>query len=89
MKVIMLGKVHGLVLQNPINMGYLGVKTLVDHLQGKAVEKRIDTGVLFVGPDDLDKPEIQEMIKRLDDLKAQDNRRAGPWDDLPASLPTP
>ncbi len=57
------GEINGLVLQNPFNMGYLGVKTLVDHLQGKEVEKRIDTGVLFVGPDDLDKPEIQEMIK--------------------------
>ena len=57
------GEIDGLVLQNPFNMGYLGVKMLVDHIQGQKVEKRIDTGVLFVGPDDLDKPEIQEMIK--------------------------
>ncbi|UCH63571.1 MAG: substrate-binding domain-containing protein [Fidelibacterota bacterium] len=57
------GEINGLVLQNPFNMGYLGVKTLVEHIQGRKVEKRIDTGVLFVGPDDLDKPEIQEMIK--------------------------
>ena len=26
------GELHGLVLQNPFNMGYLGVKMLVEHL---------------------------------------------------------
>ena len=38
-------KLDGIVVQNPFAMGELGVKTLVDHLLGKAVEKRVDTGV--------------------------------------------
>ena len=37
--------IDGLVLQDPVNMGYLGVKTMVAHLKGEPVEKRIDTGV--------------------------------------------
>src|SRR6185312_2825817 len=38
------GQLHGIVVQNPFNMGYLGVRTMVDQLSGKAVEKKIDTG---------------------------------------------
>ena len=33
------GQMHGLVVQNPMNMGYLGVLRMVDHLQGKPVER--------------------------------------------------
>jgi ABC-type sugar transport system substrate-binding protein len=39
------GKLHGIVLQDPVKMGYLGVKTMLAHLQGDQVEKRIVTGV--------------------------------------------
>src|SRR3954470_21839825 len=39
------GKLHGIVLQDPVKMGYLGVKTMLAHLQGEKVEKRIVTGV--------------------------------------------
>ncbi len=56
------GEIHGLVVQNPFQMGFLGVKIMLDHLQGKPVEKRIDTGVTFVLGEDLKKPEIQELI---------------------------
>src|SRR5690606_11414883 len=38
------GDIQGLVVQNPFNMGYLGVKTMVAALQGNPVEKEIDTG---------------------------------------------
>jgi ribose transport system substrate-binding protein len=55
-------EIHGLVIQNPFKMGYLGVKTLVAHLNGQPVEKRIDTGVVLVTPSDLEKKEIQELI---------------------------
>jgi ribose transport system substrate-binding protein len=39
------GKLDALVVQNPRKMGYLAVKTLVEHLRGQQVEKFIDTGV--------------------------------------------
>lgn len=56
------GKIDALVVQNPFKMGYLGVKTLADKLSGKAVEKRIDTGVHLVSKQNIDTPEIQDLI---------------------------
>jgi ribose transport system substrate-binding protein len=55
-------QLHGIVVQNPFNMGYLGVKTMVESLQGIAVPKRIDTGVVMVTPDNLNAPEIQTLL---------------------------
>jgi ribose transport system substrate-binding protein len=55
-------QLHGIVVQNPFNMGYLGVRTMVEHLQGKPVEKRIDTGVTMVTPDNINAPEIQTLL---------------------------
>jgi len=56
-------QMSGTVLQSPFNMGYLGVKTMVEHLLGKSVEKRIDTGVALVTPDNLDDPKIKELLQ--------------------------
>ncbi len=56
------GEIHGLVVQNPFKMGYLGVKTMFRHLNGETVEKRIDTGVTFITAEDLNNAEIQELI---------------------------
>jgi ribose transport system substrate-binding protein len=55
-------QIQGLVMQNPMMMGYLGVKTLVDHLQGKQVDKRVDTGVTLATPENMDTPEIKELL---------------------------
>lgn len=54
--------VQGLVQQNPVKMGYLSVMTLVDHLHGKKVPKRIDTGVTVATPENMDTPEIKELL---------------------------
>jgi ribose transport system substrate-binding protein len=43
-------------------MGDLGVRTMVDHLQGKSVEKRIDTGVMLVTTDNLENPDVQQLL---------------------------
>jgi ribose transport system substrate-binding protein len=55
-------QLNGIVVQNPFNMGYLGVKTMVDHLLGKTVEKTTDTGVTLVTPDNLNSAEIQALL---------------------------
>ena len=55
------GQLEGIVVQNPMRMGYLGVKTMVDHLRGKPVDPRIDTGVMVVTPANLDSPEAKEL----------------------------
>jgi ribose transport system substrate-binding protein len=56
------GDVQALVVQNPMLMGYLGVMTLVKHLRGEKVEKRIDTGVALVTPENMNQPEIKELL---------------------------
>jgi ribose transport system substrate-binding protein len=54
--------IHGLVLQNPMRMGELGVRTIVAQLQGKPVEKRVDTGVFVATPENMNTPEMQELL---------------------------
>jgi len=55
-------KLDGVVVQNPFRMGELGVKTLVDHLRGRRVDKRIDTGVTLITPANLDTPASQQLL---------------------------
>ena len=55
-------QLQGLVVQNPFNMGYLGVRTMVEAAQGKSVGKRIDTGVTLVTLDNLNSPDIQTLL---------------------------
>lgn len=57
------GHLQGLVVQNPMLMGYLGVMTMVKHLQGEPVEKRIDTGVVLATPENMAEPRIQELLR--------------------------
>lgn len=57
------GHLHGLVLQNPMKMGYLGVKTIVAHLRGEQVEKVIDTGVTVATAENMDDPEIKSLLE--------------------------
>jgi ribose transport system substrate-binding protein len=56
------GDVQALVVQNPVLMGYLGITTAVKHLRGEKVEKRIDTGVVLVTRENMDKPEISDLL---------------------------
>ena len=56
------GHIDGLVVQDPVKMGYLGVKTLMAHVRGGAVEKRIDTGVQLVTRENMNEPAMKELI---------------------------
>ena len=56
-------QLHGLVVQDPFRMGELGVKTMADHLAGKSVPKRVDTGATMVTPENMDQPVIQKLLK--------------------------
>jgi ribose transport system substrate-binding protein len=55
-------QLHGIVVQNPFNMGYLGVKTMVDRLLGKTVERKIDTGVMLVTKENMQSSEVQTLL---------------------------
>jgi ribose transport system substrate-binding protein len=57
------GKVHGIVLQDPVFMGETAVKTLVAHLEKKPVEKRISTGEYVATPENQNDPKIQSLLR--------------------------
>jgi ribose transport system substrate-binding protein len=59
------GTVQALVVQNPFQMGYQGVKVAVDHLGGKPVEKRIDTGVEVVTLENFNEADVQKLLYPL------------------------
>ena len=56
------GEIDGLIVQDPRKMGYLGVKAVVDKINGKTVEPRVDTGVTFVTKANLDQPDVAALI---------------------------
>ena len=56
------GDIQGLVVQDPVRMGYLGVMTVYQHLQGEKVEKRIDTGAKLVTAENMEQPEIKDLL---------------------------
>ncbi len=62
------GEMDGLVAQNPVKMGYLGVMTLVNHLNRKPVEPRVDTGVMMVTRETMSTPAAAALLNP--DLKS-------------------
>jgi ribose transport system substrate-binding protein len=56
------GHIQGLILQNPVKMGYLGVKMMTLHLRGEPIEKLVDTGVYIATRDNIDDPEIRSLL---------------------------
>lgn len=56
-------EINGLVVQDPINMGYLGVKNMVAYLKGEKVPKRIDTGSDVATPDNMDDPRMKNLLE--------------------------
>jgi ribose transport system substrate-binding protein len=56
------GELQGFIVQHPVNMGYLSVKTMVAHLQKQPVPASVDTGVELVTLDNLQDPKIRAVI---------------------------
>src|SRR5690606_24747370 len=59
------GSMLGTVVQNPYNMGYLGVKQAVKVINGEDVEKLIDTGVTYINKENLETEEVQKLLNPL------------------------
>lgn len=57
------GTVHGIVLQDPVAMGYQSVVIIVKHLRGKSVQKRIGTGEYVAIPENMNTPDIQRLLR--------------------------
>jgi ribose transport system substrate-binding protein len=55
-------EMDGFVLQNPFEMGYRAVKTIVAHLRGEQVPAVIDTGVTIVTPENMDTDAMKALL---------------------------
>ena len=56
------GELNGLVVQNPFNMGYASVNIAVACVRGEPFEKRIDTGAKIATPENMNDPEIKQLL---------------------------
>jgi ribose transport system substrate-binding protein len=56
------GDVQGLVAQDPVKMGYLGVLTAVAVLRHEKFEASVDTGVLIVTRENMDDPAVAALL---------------------------
>ena len=56
------GKLQGLVVQNPLRMGELSVKTMVKYLEKQPFEAKVSTGEALVTPENMNDPEIARLI---------------------------
>jgi len=57
------GKVDGIVLQDPVQMGYAAVMTMMQSLKGEPVEKRISTGEYVATPENMNDEHMQQLLK--------------------------
>ncbi len=57
------GAIDSLVLQNPFKIGYESVKAMVAKLNGQTPPRVIDTGVKLLSKDNLEAPEMKELLK--------------------------
>lgn len=56
------GKIQGLVLQDPFQMGYKSVQAISSVLQKKAIESVIGTGEHLITPESVDQPEMKDLV---------------------------
>lgn len=56
------GEMSGFAVQQPFEMGALGVRTAVAAAQGKSVDKEVDTDVKIVTKENLDTPEVKKLL---------------------------
>jgi ribose transport system substrate-binding protein len=57
------GRLAGLVLQDPFQMGYKSVKTAIAHLRAEPYEKTVDTGVFLATPENRNDPLIRRLLR--------------------------
>jgi hypothetical protein len=70
------GKMHGIVLQDPVGMASLAVKTMADHLRGKKVEAKISTGETLATPANMSEPAVKKAaLSRVAGLRVAQNFR--------------
>lgn len=61
-EAIRAGDLDGAVVQDPVNIGEMGVRTMVAHLRGQKVEPVIHTRLALVTKENLDTPDIKALV---------------------------
>jgi len=56
------GIIDALIVQDPYNMGFKGVETVVQKLRGESPPKKIDSPTRVITAADLDSPEVQRLL---------------------------
>jgi ribose transport system substrate-binding protein len=56
------GEISAVIGQDPSRMGFEGVKTMVDHIRGKAIPLNVDIGVHVITRKNLNDPDIQKLL---------------------------
>jgi ribose transport system substrate-binding protein len=57
------GKMHGIVLQDPVGMAELAVTTMAAHVRGEKVEPKIATGESLATPENMHEPAIKALLE--------------------------
>ena len=55
--------ITALVLQDPVGMAYQGVALMKAHLEGKPVDKWVDTGVFVINKQNMNEPRMNKLLK--------------------------
>jgi ribose transport system substrate-binding protein len=58
------GELQAVVAQNPLKMGYLGVRAAVDAVKGNKVDPNQDTGEILITKDNLDSIEVKALFEK-------------------------
>jgi ribose transport system substrate-binding protein len=56
------GEIKAIIHQDPFRIGYDGVRTMIRHLRGEDVEKRVNTGVYVVTKENMSQVEISRLL---------------------------
>ena len=56
------GDIQGLVVQDPLAIGYESVLTMARHLRGEKVDRRIGTRVALITKENMEQPEMKELL---------------------------
>ena len=56
------GTCHGIVLQDPVQMGYQSIIAVVKKIRGETIDKRISTGEFVATPGNMKSPEMNKLL---------------------------
>jgi ribose transport system substrate-binding protein len=56
------GKLSAIVLQDPVQMGYLAIQSMVKAIRGEPVDSFVDTGVYVATTENIDTEQIQKLL---------------------------